>query len=96
MLNKETLDKYDTQGMYKMYDRWPEIAKDAYNSDLEPVDFHDIDHIVFAGMGPLTRETWILLFDKIEENKSPIAPERYLLPKTVDKNTLHPQPWMIK
>ena len=46
-----TLDKIDTQGMYKVYDRWPQIAKESYNSNLESVDIKDIDHIVFAGMG---------------------------------------------
>ena len=45
------IEKYDIQGMYKIYDQWPQIAKNAYNSDLEPVDFKNIDHIVFAGMG---------------------------------------------
>ena len=34
-----------------MYDDWPKIAKEAYESDLEPVSFEGIDHIVFSGMG---------------------------------------------
>ena len=51
MLDIETMNKVDTQGMYKIYDQWPKIAKDAYDSDLEPIDFKNIDHIVFAGMG---------------------------------------------
>ena len=37
--------------MYKVYDSWPEIARKSYESNHEPVDFYDIDHIVFAGMG---------------------------------------------
>jgi len=37
--------------MYKVYDNWPQIAKEAYEYDLEPVDFENIDHIVFSGMG---------------------------------------------
>lgn len=51
MLDIATMDKVDTQGMYKIYDSWPEIARESYESNHEPVDFHDIDHIVFAGMG---------------------------------------------
>jgi len=51
LLNLLTLDKYDTLGMYKVYDNWPRIAKESYELDLKPVDFKDIDHIVFAGMG---------------------------------------------
>ena len=37
--------------MYKTYDKWPEIAENAFNSNLEQVNFKDIDHIVFSGMG---------------------------------------------
>ena len=37
--------------MYKIYDKWPQIAKKSYNLNLESVDIKDIDHIVFAGMG---------------------------------------------
>ena len=25
--------------MYKIYDDWPTLAKEAYNSDLEPANF---------------------------------------------------------
>ena len=34
-----------------MYDNWANIAYDAYNLDLEPIDFKNIDHVVFSGMG---------------------------------------------
>ncbi len=51
MLEYSDLEKYDPSGMHKVYDRWPQIAKEAYESNLEPVDFNDIDHIVFSGMG---------------------------------------------
>jgi len=37
--------------MHNVYDRWPQIAKEAFELDLESVDFKNIDHIVFAGMG---------------------------------------------
>ena len=37
--------------MYEIYDRWPQIAKESYESNLEPIDFKDISHIVFSGMG---------------------------------------------
>ncbi len=51
MIDLSTLNKYDKQGMYKIYDKWPQIAKKSYNLNLESVDIKDIDHIVFAGMG---------------------------------------------
>ena len=37
--------------MYKVYDKWPEIASESYKLDHEPVSFRDIDNIIFAGMG---------------------------------------------
>lgn len=37
--------------MYEIYDKWPDIANDAYSSCLEIVDCENVDHIVFAGMG---------------------------------------------
>ena len=51
MLDIATMDKVDAQGMYKIYDSWPEIARQSFESKQESVDFEGIDHIVFAGMG---------------------------------------------
>ncbi|MHA7646490.1 SIS domain-containing protein [Nitrosopumilus sp. S4] len=82
------MDKIDTQGMYKVYDRWHEIARKAYESDLEPVDFTGIDHIIFAGMGG-SGSLGDLFFSVL--SKSPIhvtLVKGYLLPKTVDPNSL--------
>ena len=51
LLTPDIIKKFDSNEMLKAYDRWPEIAKNAYNSKVEPVDFKNIGHIVFAGMG---------------------------------------------
>jgi len=82
------MNKIDTQGMYKIYDQWTQISKDAYNSDLEPVDFKNIDHIVFAGMGGsgAIGELFASILSKSNIHVSLV--KGYLLPKTVDKNTL--------
>jgi glucose/mannose-6-phosphate isomerase len=37
--------------MYKVYDKWPEIAKESYFSKLTQVEYETCNHIVFAGMG---------------------------------------------
>ena len=88
MLDLSTIEKYDLQKMYKTYDKWPEIAKTVYGSNLEPVDFQDIDHIVFAGMGGSGAIgdifSSILSKTKIHIN----VVKGYLLPTTVDSNTL--------
>lgn len=88
MLNKETLDKYDPKGMYKVYDRWPEIAQESYISELEPVDFHDIDHVIFAGMGGsgAIGDLFLSVLSKTSIHTNVV--KGYLLPKTVDSKTL--------
>ena len=87
-MDLSTIEKYDLQKMYKTYDKWPEIAKMAYESNLEPIDFQNIDHIVFAGMGGSGAIgdifSSILSKTKIHVN----VVKGYLLPTTVDSNTL--------
>ena len=74
--------------MYKVYDNWPEIARKSYESNQEPVDFQDIDHIVFAGMGGsgTIGDVFSSILSKSDIHVSLV--KGYLLPKTVDKNTL--------
>ena len=88
MLTKEILEKFDPDRMHNAYDRWPQIAKDAYNSELEAVDFKDIDHVVFSGMGG--SGTIGDLFSSIlsKTNIHTTVVKGYVLPKTVDENTL--------
>ena len=88
MLNKDSLEKNDTNGMCSIYDKWAHIAKDAYDSDLEPVDFKDINHVVFSGMGG--SGTIGDLFSSIlsKTNIHTTVVKGYELPKTIDKNTL--------
>ncbi len=88
MLNQETLEEYDSKKMYKIYDDWPNLAKKAYASDLEPANFENIDHIVFAGMGGSGSigDLFSSIFSKTNIHVTLV--KGYLLPKTVDKNTL--------
>jgi len=84
----KTLDKFDKQGMYKVYDRWPQIARESYESDLEPVDFENIDHIVFSGMGGsgALGDIFSSILSKTDIHVNVV--KGYHLPKTVDSNTL--------
>jgi len=88
LLTKDNLEKNDSDGMYNVYDKWSHIARDAYDSDLEPVDFKDINHVVFSGMGG--SGTIGDLFSSILSKTSihTTVVKGYELPKTVDKNTL--------
>ena len=84
----ETLEKYDSQKMYEIYDRWPEIARESFEADQESINFENIDHIVFVGMGGsgAIGDLFSSILSKSDIHISLI--KGYLLPKTVDKNTL--------
>jgi len=88
LLDISTIEKIDPQGIYKVYDRWPKIAKESYESDLTPVDFKNIDHIVIAGMGGsgAVGDLFSAILSKTNVHVSVV--KGYLLPKTVDGNTL--------
>ena len=87
-MNISLLEKYDSQKMYKIYDDWPNLAKEAYASDLEPANFENIDHIVFAGMGGSGAIGDLFASILSKTNIHVTLVKGYLLPKTVDKNTL--------
>jgi len=74
--------------MYKVYDMWPQIARESYELDLEPVDFKDIDHIVFAGMGGsgALGDIFSSILSKTDIHVNVV--KGYHLPRTVDSNTL--------
>ena len=88
MLDLSTIEKYDSQKMYKVYDKWSEIARESFESNQETVDFEDIDHIVFVGMGGSGSigDLFSSILSKSDIHVSLV--KGYLLPKTVDKNTL--------
>lgn len=88
MLDLSTLNKYDPDGMHKIYDRWPEIAKESYNSQIDAIDFQNIDHIIFAGMGGsgTIGDVFSSILSKTKIHVCVV--KGYLLPKTVDSNTL--------
>ena len=88
ILNILDLEKYDTQKMYKIYDEWPKIARESFESEHKSIDFQDIDHIVFVGMGGsgAIGDLFSAILSKTDIHVSLV--KGYLLPKTVDKNTL--------
>ena len=88
MLTVSDLEKYDPGGMYKIYDQWPQIAKESYESNYDVIKFDHIDHIVFAGMGGsgAIGDLFSAILSKTNVHVSVV--KGYTLPKTVDKNTL--------
>jgi len=88
LLTKDNLEKNDSDGMYNVYDKWSHIARDAYDSDLQPVDFKDIDNVVFSGMGGSGAIGDLFSSILSKTNIHTAVVKGYELPKTVDKNTL--------
>jgi len=88
MVSKLDLEVIDDKKMFEVYDKWPEIAKQSYNSDLHPIDFEKINHIVFAGMGGSGAIgdifSSILSKSKIHVN----VVKGYLLPHTTNSDSL--------
>jgi len=74
--------------MHKVYDKWPQIARDAYQSNLEPIEFKNIEHIVFSGMGGsgAIGDLFLSVLSKTSIHVTIV--KGYILPKTVDSKTL--------
>ena len=88
LLDLSTLNRYDGSGMHKIYDIWPELAKESYKSEIDGVNFQGIDHIVFAGMGGsgAIGDIFSSILSKTNVHVSVV--KGYVLPNTVDSNTL--------
>jgi len=71
-----------------VYDRWPEIAEESYNSEFKAISYKNISHIVFAGMGGsgIIGDVFSAILSKTNIHVTIV--KGYNLPKTVDKNTL--------
>jgi len=82
------LEKFDTQKMYAVYDKWPQIAQESWDTIIEPIHFDNINHIIFVGMGGsgTIGDLFNAIFSKTNVHVTMI--KGYLLPKTIDKNTL--------
>jgi glucose/mannose-6-phosphate isomerase len=74
--------------MYSVYDDWPKIALDSFESQYQQTDYKNIDHIVFSGMGGSGSIGDLFSSILLKTNLHVSIVKGYLLPKTVDENTL--------
>ena len=88
LLDISVLDKIDSKGMYKIYDKWPQIARESFDMIQKQVEFSDINHIVFAGMGGSGAIGDIFSSILSKTNIHVCVVKGYLLPRTVDSKTL--------
>ena len=83
------LRRYDSKKMYEAYEKWPEIAQENYCAkDSQKIQLKNIDHIVFAGVGG-SGTVGDVISSILSKNDIHVnVVKGYLLPKTVDSNTL--------
>jgi len=74
--------------MHLVYEKWPEMAINAYEEKLQKYDTEKIEHIVFSGMGGsgTLGDIFAAILSKTNVHVSIV--KGYLLPKTAGKNTL--------
>jgi len=74
--------------MHEVYDKWPQIARESFESKVEPVDLETVNHIVFAGMGGsgALGDIFAAILSNSHIHVSVV--KGYLLPKTAKSDTL--------
>ena len=88
MITKLDIENIDKKEMYKVYDKWSEIAKNTYKENWKPLKYENINHIVFAGMGGSGSIGDIFSAILSQTKLHVTVVKGYALPKTVDKNSL--------
>lgn len=88
MIDLSLLEKFDSQGMHKVYDIWPKIAKESYFSNLSLVEYEKCSHIVFAGMGGsgAIGDIFSAILSKTSTHVTVV--KGYHLPKTVTSDSV--------
>jgi glucose/mannose-6-phosphate isomerase len=88
LIDKASLEKFDSQGMHKVYDIWPEIAKESYFSELSQIEYEKCSHIVFAGMGGsgAIGDIFAAILSKTSTHVTVV--KGYHLPKTVTSDSV--------
>lgn len=88
MLDLSILNKYDKNGMHKIYDIWPDLAQEFYTKNYDKIEFKGIDQIIFTGMGGsgAIGDTLSAIISKTKLRFSVV--KGYHLPKTTDSHTL--------
>jgi glucose/mannose-6-phosphate isomerase len=88
LIDKTSLEKFDSQEMHKVYDIWPEIAKESYFSKLSQIEYETCNHVVFAGMGGsgAIGDIFSAILSKTSTHVTVV--KGYHLPKTVTRDSV--------
>ena len=88
MITLHDLEKFDSQGIHKIYDIWPDISKKSYFSDISEINLKKCSHIVFAGMGGsgAIGDIFSSILSKTDTHVTVV--KGYQLPRTVNSNSV--------
>jgi len=88
MIDLSTLKKIDSERMFEVYDKWPEIALESYQNCGTPINYPKTTHIVFAGMGGsgAISDIFSAILSKTETHVTIV--KGYNLPKTVNSKSI--------
>jgi len=88
LIDFHTLEKFDKNEIFKVYNKWPQIAKESFEMKFEKIKFDGINHIVFVGMGGSGSIGDIFSAILSKKNIHVSIVKGYELPETVDSETL--------
>ena len=88
MITREKINEIDADRICDAYNKWPEIAKDCFENNSQKIDLKEIRNVIFVGMGGSGTVGDVIssIFSRTNIHVSVV--KGYVLPKTVDKNTL--------
>jgi glucose/mannose-6-phosphate isomerase len=88
LLDISKIKQIDKNGMYEIYNQWPRIAESSFNKKYDQVNYKQINHIVFSGMGGsgTIGDVFEAILSKTNIHVSVV--KGYLLPNTVNDKTL--------
>jgi glucose/mannose-6-phosphate isomerase len=83
-----TLEKFDSNKMYLVYEKWPKIAQESFETQQDSVNYDNINHIIFAGMGGsgAIGDTFGSILSKTSIHVNVV--KGYTLPETANTDTL--------
>ena len=88
VITREKINEIDADRICDAYNKWPEIAKDCFENNSQKIDLKEIRNVIFVGMGGSGTVGDVIssIFSRTNIHVSVV--KGYVLPKTVDKNTL--------
>jgi len=88
MLKYSQIEKFDPSGMHKVYDIWPKLAQESFETKQKILSLKGINHVVFCGMGGSGTIGDMLASILSQENIHVNVVKGYVLPKTITPNSL--------